>query len=72
MVRTLITITDDPFDEIAATTAAALENGGLDVFSDLDGREMLKQKLDTNAQQYHILGGFNPRLVHEGLNENIN
>ena len=69
MTYTLTTTTDDSFDEVVTTTTDALEDEGFGVLCDIDVRKTLEQKLDVDTRQYRILGAYNPRLAHEGLDE---
>lgn len=56
-----------PFEDAIARTTAELQNEGFGVLTEIDVRAVLKQKLDVDVHNYHILGACHPRFAYEAL-----
>ncbi len=55
------------FDETIEVVTEELAKEGFGVLSDIDVRETLKKKLDTDIPPYRILGACNPVLAHQAV-----
>ncbi|SER86132.1 DUF302 domain-containing protein [Natrinema salaciae] len=71
MSYTFHTQVDGEFDDVVSRTIGALEDEGFGVLCDIDVRETLRNKLDTDFRQYRILGACNPQLAHRGLEDDL-
>jgi uncharacterized protein (DUF302 family) len=56
-----------PFKDAIARTTAELQKEGFGVLTEIDVRAILKQKLDVDMHNYHILGACHPRFAYEAL-----
>lgn len=55
------------FDEAIKRTTEALKNEGFGILTEIDVKETLKKKLDTDFRPYRILGACNPPFAHKAL-----
>lgn len=56
-----------PFSEAVEKTKEELAKEGFGILSEIDVRATLKAKLDTDFDNYVILGACNPPLAHQAL-----
>ncbi|HEY3267293.1 MAG TPA: DUF302 domain-containing protein [Armatimonadota bacterium] len=56
-----------PYGEALARAKAALKEEGFGVLTEVDVREILKDKIDVEFRPYAILGVCNPKLAHQAL-----
>ena len=47
--------------------AAALNDEGFGVQTEIDAKETFKRKIDVDFRQYKIIGACNPTLAHNAL-----
>jgi uncharacterized protein (DUF302 family) len=67
MTMGLSTKLNTTFDDAVERTTRALADQGFGVLTRIDVKSTLKQKLDTNMEDYLILGACNPTLAHRAL-----
>lgn len=60
---------DMSFGEAVEKTKSALYKEGFGVLTEIDVRKTLKKKLDTDYDNYVILGACNPAFAYEALKE---
>ena len=60
-------VLDGPFDEVLASTKAALAAQGFGVLTEIDMQATLRSKIDKQMDRYVILGACNPRLAGAAL-----
>jgi uncharacterized protein (DUF302 family) len=56
-----------PFDEVLASTKAALADHGFGVLTEIDIQQTLRSKLDKEMDRYVIIGACNPTLASRAL-----
>ena len=57
------------FEEVDDRIRSSLEEQGFGVLTEIDVKNTLKKKLDKDFQKYTILGGCNPPLAFEALED---
>src|SRR5262245_34081615 len=55
------------FEDAMRRTIEALKREGFGVITEIDVKETLKNKINVDFRNYHILGACNPSLAHEAL-----
>jgi uncharacterized protein (DUF302 family) len=55
------------FEEALRKVAASLKNEGFGILTEIDVKEMLKNKLDVDFYNYRILGTCNPPFAYKAL-----
>jgi uncharacterized protein (DUF302 family) len=55
------------FEDAVRRTTEALKEHGFGIITEIDVRETLKKKINTEFRNYRILGAYNPTLAHEAL-----
>ena len=60
-------VLDGPFDEVLASTKAALAAQGFGVLTEIDMQATLRAKIDKTIDRYVILGACNPKLAGAAL-----
>ena len=60
-------VIDGPFDEVLASTKAALAANGFGVLTEIDMQGTLRAKIDKEIDRYVILGACNPNLAGAAL-----
>ncbi|NIP42013.1 MAG: DUF302 domain-containing protein [candidate division Zixibacteria bacterium] len=58
---------DYSFDEAIQRATDALKTEGFGVLTEIDVKDTLKQKLNTDFRDYRILGACNPEFAHQAL-----
>jgi len=56
-----------PVEEADRRIREALQAEGFGILTEIDVKETLKKKLDTDFRPYRILGACNPALAHQAL-----
>ncbi len=56
-----------PYEEALKRVKDALKEEGFGVLTEIDVRETLRQKLQTDFRKYDIIGAWNPHLAHRAL-----
>ncbi len=56
-----------PFEEAVRRTRAALKEAGFGIITEIDVKEIFKEKIGVEFRNYLILGACNPRLALEAL-----
>ena len=56
-----------PVEQAIPEVLEQLKHEGFGVLMDLDIQATMKQKIDADIPQYHILGACNPQLAHQAL-----
>jgi uncharacterized protein (DUF302 family) len=55
------------FDEAVERTTGALKKSGFGIVTEIDVKETLKKKLNSEFRNYRILGACNPAMAREAL-----
>jgi uncharacterized protein (DUF302 family) len=55
------------FEDAIRRTTEALRQEGFGIITEIDVRDTLKKKINTEFRNYRILGACNPTLAHEAL-----
>lgn len=71
MTYTISTTVEGKFDEVVELTIDELKKEGFGVICDIDVKSTLKEKLGEEFIKYRILGACNPKLAHNGLEEEL-
>src|SRR6266700_2959354 len=58
-----------PYEEAIQRVKAALKAEGFGVLTEIDVREILREKLGAETEPYLILGACNPVLAHRALEQ---
>ena len=58
-----------PYEEAILRVKEALKAEGFGVLTEIDVREILREKLGTEMEPYLILGACNPPLAHRALEQ---
>lgn len=61
------TIDGSTFNEVVERTKAALSNNGFGVLTEIDVKATMKKKLNTDLDDYLILGACNPGMAFEAI-----
>ncbi|MBP1847439.1 uncharacterized protein (DUF302 family) [Rhizobium petrolearium] len=61
------TIGGSTFNEVVERTKAALSNNGFGVLTEIDVKATMKKKLNTDLDDYLILGACNPGMAFEAI-----
>ncbi len=56
-----------PYEEALKRVKDALKEEGFGVLTEIDVKETLRQKLQTDFRKYDIIGACNPHLAHRAL-----
>lgn len=59
--------TDLSYDAAVAATKAALQEQGFGTLTEIDIRQVLKDKLDVDVDPQVIIGACNPQLAHRAM-----
>ncbi|MBU2644107.1 DUF302 domain-containing protein [bacterium] len=59
------------FEEAVAKTTACLKSEGFAVLTEINVKQILKEKLDQDFSNYVILGAYNPHLSLDILKANL-
>jgi uncharacterized protein (DUF302 family) len=59
------------YDETLQRLPDALKSEGFGVLTEIDVKDVLKQKLGVDFRRYKILGACNPPLAHEALSTTL-
>lgn len=62
---------DMPYEEAIEKATDALKTEGFGVLTEIDVKDTLKKKLDTDFRRYVILGTCNPPLAHRALSADL-
>lgn len=60
-------IVNESFDKCIGTVKAALSTEGFGVLTEIDVKETMKRKLNSDFRNYRILGACNPPFAHKAL-----
>jgi len=58
---------DMSFEDAVAHATAILKEHGFGIITEIDVKETLKKKIDTDFRPYRILGACNPSFAHKAL-----
>lgn len=58
---------DVPFDEAITRVTEELKKEGFGILTEIDVKEILKEKLNVDFKKYKILGACNPPLAYKAL-----
>ncbi len=64
-------IVQGDFEEIDTALRDALMEQGFGVITEIDVKSTMKEKLDVEYLNYHILGACNPLIAHSALQEDL-
>ncbi len=59
------------YEDAVEAVTAALKEEGFGILTEVDVKETLQKKLDTDFRKYVILGACNPSLAHKALSTEL-
>lgn len=60
-------VLNTPFEETVRKTREVLKNYGFGIITEIDMKQIMKEKLGLNYPSFMILGACNPQLAHKAL-----